>query len=184
MNLPEATSDNPFARRKRRSTHVRTPPAAWCHRLMDPIGFGLESFDAIGRQRQHETILIESPTGNRKDEKKIDLDLDTRGEIAGIPASVFTDSRQLGGILAQSPVCQECMVRQIFRYAYGRLETSSDEETIHRLFARFRDSGFHFKDLLIALVQSSEFLAGLNDNQEGVIRTPGPTRRGGKNATR
>jgi hypothetical protein len=76
------------------------------------------------------------------------------------------------------------MVRQIFRYAYGRLETSSDEETIHQLFATFRDSGFHFKDLLIGLVRSPEFLAGLDDNQEGVIRTPGPTQRGGKHATR
>ena len=75
-------------------------------------------------------------------------------------------------------------MRQVFRYAFGRLETSSDEETIHRLFAAFRDSGFHFKDLLTGLVRSPEFLAGLDDNQDGLIRTPGPAQRGGKNATR
>ena len=183
-NLPEATEDKPLTRRQRMSAHVENALCASCHRLMDPIGFGLESFDAIGRQRQHETILIESPTGKLKDEKKIDLDLDTRGEVAGIPNSAFSDSSQLGRILAQSPVCQECMVRQIFRYAFGRLETSADEETIHQLFATFRDSGFHFKDLLIGLVRSPQFLAGLDDNQEGAIRTPGPTQRGGKNATR
>ena len=67
-------------------------------------------------------------------------------------------------ILAESPVCQECMVRQIFRYAYGRLETNSDQETIHQLFVKFRDSGYHFKDLLIALVRSPEFLQGLDVN--------------------
>jgi hypothetical protein len=183
-NLPEATEDKPLTRRQRMSAHVENALCASCHRLMDPIGFGLESFDAIGRLRQHETILIESPTGKLKDEKKIDLDLDTRGEVAGIPNSAFSDSSQLGSILAQSNVCQECMVRQIFRYAFGRLETSSDEETIHQLFATFRDSGFHFKDLLIGLVRSPQFLAGLEDNQEGVIRTPGPAQRGGKNATR
>jgi hypothetical protein len=174
-NLPEATEDKPLTRRQRMSAHVENPLCASCHRLMDPIGFGLESFDAIGRFREHETILIESPTGKTKDEKKINLDLDTRGEVAGIPNSDFSDSSQLGSILAQSTVCQECMVRQIFRYAFGRLETSSDEQTIHQLFAAFRDSGFHFKDLLIGLARSPEFLAGLEDNQKGVTRTPGPS---------
>jgi hypothetical protein len=193
-NLPEATADKPSTRRQRMSAHVENPLCASCHRLMDPIGFGLESFDAIGRLRQHETILIESPTGNRKDEKKIDLDLDTRGEVAGIPNSAFSDSSQLGRILAQSQICQECMVRQIFRYAFGRLETSSDEETIHQLFATFRDSSFHFKDLLIGLVRSPEFMAGLEDNQKGVTRSPGrsvssenassKSQRGEKNANR
>jgi len=174
-NLPEATEDKPLTRRQRMSAHMENPLCASCHRLMDPIGFGLESFDAIGRFREHETILIESPTGKTKDEKKINLDLDTRGEVAGIPNSAFSDSSQLGSILAQSTVCQECMVRQIFRYAFGRLETSSDEQTIHQLFAAFRDSGFHFKDLLIGLARSPEFLAGLEDNQKGVTRTPGPS---------
>jgi hypothetical protein len=183
-NLPEATEDKPLTRRQRMSAHVENALCASCHRLMDPIGFGLESFDAIGRLRQHETILIESPTGKLRDEKKIDLDLDTRGEVAGIPNSAFSDSSQLGRILSQSPVCQECMVRQIFRYAFGRLETSADEETIHQLFASFRDSGFHFKDLLIGLVRSPQFLAGLEDNQKGVIHTSGPAERGGKSATR
>jgi hypothetical protein len=46
----------------------------------------------------------------------------------------------------------------MFRYAYGRLETAADQPTIDQLFAKFKDSGFHFKDLLIALVQAPEFL--------------------------
>jgi len=138
---------------------------------MDPIGFGLESFDAIGRLRSHETILIESPTGNRRQDKKIDLDLDTKGEVVGIQNSAFTDSRQLGAILSKTQVCQECIVRQIFRYAYGRMETSADEETIHQLFATFRDSGFHFKDLLMGLVKAPQFLAGIEDNQKGSAGT-------------
>ena len=54
------------------------------------------------------------------------------------------------------------MVRQIFRYAYGRMETSADDDTIRQLFASFRDSGFHFKDLLIGLIKTPEFLDGLD----------------------
>jgi len=172
-NLPESSFDKPSTRRQRMTEHAGNPLCASCHRLMDPIGFGLESFDAIGRLREHETILLESPGDgdNSNNYKTIDLDLDTRGEIAGIQNSTFTDSRQLGAILSQTPVCQECIVRQIFRYAYGRMETSADEETIHQLFATFRDSGFHFKNLLMGLVKAPQFLAGLEDNGNGVVRT-------------
>jgi len=180
-NLPEASAANPSTRRQRMTEHVGNPLCASCHRLMDPIGFGLESFDAVGRLREHETILIESPTGNRKDDKKVDLDLDTRGEVAGIPDSSFSAARQLGAILSKSRVCQECIVRQIFRYAYGRMETSADEETIHQLFTAFQDSGFHFTELLTGLVKAPQFLAGREDNQGGAVRTR--IASGGPNST-
>jgi hypothetical protein len=161
--LPEATEAMPLTRRQRMLEHASNPACASCHRLMDPIGFGLESFDAVGRYRSRETILIEGETGKRKDDKKIDLNLDTTGEVAGIPNSTFSDARRLGTILSGSKVCQECMVRQIFRYAYGRMENSADEDTIQQLFATFRDSGFHFRDLMIALVKSPQFMAGLQE---------------------
>jgi len=161
-NLPEASEDKPLTRRQRMSNHEGNPLCNSCHRLMDPIGFGLESFDAIGRYRQHETILIESETGKRSADKKIDLPLDTNGEVRGIPDSTFSDSVKLGQILSNSAVCQQCMVRQLFRYASGRMETSADDGTIRQLFASFRDSGFHFKDLLIGLIGTPQFLDGLD----------------------
>jgi hypothetical protein len=160
-NLPEPTEDKPLTRRQRMTDHVTNPLCASCHRLMDPIGFGLESFDALGRYRAHETILIESPTGKRSLDKKIDLNLDTTGEVAGIPNSNFSDAKQLGSILAGSRVCQECIVRQIFRYAYGRMENSADEETIHKLSEDFRNSGFEFKELLMGVMKAPQFMAGL-----------------------
>jgi hypothetical protein len=183
-NLPEATEEKPLTRRQRMTAHVENQLCASCHRLMDPIGFGLESFDAIGRFREHETILIEEGAEKRKKPKTIDLDLDTHGEVAGLPNSQFSDSRQLGSILAGTKVCQECVVRQMFRYAFGRLETSADEETIHQLFATFRDSGFHFKDLLIALVRSPEFSSGLEDNKGKGSIGPVAAAFGPKNAMR
>jgi hypothetical protein len=154
--LADLTEEKPLTRRQRMTEHAINPACSSCHRLMDPIGFGLESFDAIGRWREKESVSTPA--------KKFDLPLDTGGEIAGIPNSAFSEPKQLGRILAESPVCQECVIRQIFRYAYGRLETPADQETIHQLFVKFRDSGFHFKDVLIALVRSPEFLRGLDDN--------------------
>ena len=134
---------------------------------MDPIGFGFEHFDAIGRWRDKELVQLPRPAGSGGSGGKgapppVPLDISAHGEIAGLPDSDFTDARQLGAILAASPVCQECIVRQMFRYSYGRLETSADEKTIDDLFARFKGAGFRFKDLLIALVQSPEFLREWN----------------------
>jgi hypothetical protein len=141
---------------------------------MDPIGFGLEGFDALGRWREKETIFVNGSENNRG--KRFDLPLETMGEIAGLPNSAFSDAKQLGSILAASPVCQECIARQAFRYGYGRLETASDQEAIHQLFAAFRDSGFHFKELLIGLARSPEILRGLDDNKDRVAQAAGSTR--------
>jgi hypothetical protein len=158
--LPEPTSpDTARTRRQLMTEHVTNPTCASCHRLMDPIGFGLENFDAIGAWRDQERIPL--PGGGEEGPRRgrsVQLPIDTQGEIAGIPNSMFSDAKQLGKILADSPVCQKCIVRQMFRYSYGRLETGADEATIDQIFTRFKDSGFRFKTLLLGLVESPELL--------------------------
>jgi hypothetical protein len=91
----------------------------------------------------------------------VELPIDSKGEIAGIAASTFSEPQQIGRVLAGSRACQECVVKQLFRYAFGRIETSSDRDTIRKAFAAFRESGFRFKELLVALVRSPQFLEGL-----------------------
>ena len=167
--LPDPLVDGqkPKGRRQLMVEHVENPTCASCHRLMDPIGFGFEHFDAIGQYRQQEMIPVPGRRGGgggggRGGPPPIPLEIDAQGEIAGIPNSNFSGAKQLGTILANSPVCQECVVRQMFRYSYGRLETASDENTIHQLYDQFKASGFKFKSLLVALVQSPEFLRQWN----------------------
>jgi hypothetical protein len=167
--LPDPLVDGqkPKGRRQLMAEHVENPTCASCHRLMDPIGFGFEHFDAIGQYRQQEMIPVPGRRGGgggggRGGPPPIPLEIDAQGEIAGIPNSNFSGAKQLGTILANSPVCQECVVRQMFRYSYGRLETASDENTIHQLYDQFKASGFKFKSLLVALVQSPEFLRQWN----------------------
>jgi hypothetical protein len=161
--LPDPlTEDDVKGRRQLMVEHVTNPTCASCHRLMDPIGFGFEHFDAIGRYRQTEAIPVPGRRGGgggfRGGPPPIQLDINAQGEIAGIPNSSFTGAKQIGAILAESPVCQKCIVRQMFRYSYGRLETNADEKTIDELYGQFKGSGFKFKSLLVALVQSPEFL--------------------------
>ena len=158
--VPEPEADHPLARRQRMQAHASNPTCASCHRLMDPIGFGLENYDASGRWRDSEVIEFEG-SGRRAAVKKVELPIDGKGEIAGLADSSFSEPKQIGRLLAGSSACQECVVKQMFRYAFGRLETRADRDTIRKGFAVFRDSGFKFKELLIALVRSPQFLEGL-----------------------
>ena len=165
--LPDPLVDaKPKGRRQLMVEHVENPTCASCHRLMDPIGFGFEHFDAIGEYREKETIPVPGRRGGgpggRGGAPGIPLDIDAQGEIAGLPNSNFSGAKELGTILANSPVCQECIVRQMFRYSYGRLESAADEKTIDRLYDQFKASGFKMKSLLLALVESPEFLRQWN----------------------
>jgi hypothetical protein len=158
--VPEPSAERPLLRRQRMQAHVENPTCASCHRLMDPIGFGLENYDAIGRWRDSEVIEFESARRGSPP-KTVELPIDAKGEIAGLTNAAFAEPKQIGRLLADSRACQECVAKQAFRYAFGRLETPADRETIRKAFEVFRDSGFKFKELLVALVRSPQFLDGL-----------------------
>lgn len=161
-NLPEpATADAARAKRERLLEHATNPSCSGCHRLMDPIGFGLEKYDAVGAWRDQEIVDIYTGAGEARRSKPVPVDITATGEIAGIANSAFGDSRALGRVLAASPVCQDCVVKQMFRYAFGRAETPSDRATVTGTASAFRSSGFKFKELLISLVRSPQFLEGL-----------------------
>jgi len=161
-NLPEpSTADAARAKRERMVEHAQNPACSGCHRLMDPIGFGLENYDALGAWRDREIVDIFSGAGESRRSKPVQVDITATGEIAGLPNSTFTDSRTLGRVLASSPVCQDCVVKQVFRYALGRPETPADRTSIAAAAAAFRASGFKFKEVLISLVRAPQFLEGL-----------------------
>ena len=90
--------------------------------------------------------------------RSIELDLDTSGYIQGIEDSEFSTPKELGTLLAESKACQKCIVKQLFRYAFGREETANDQPVIDALLEKFRDSGFRFRELIVALVTSELFL--------------------------
>ena len=72
--------------------------------------------------------------------------------------SEFTTPKELGRLLAESNACQKCIVKQLFRYAFGREETAADQPAIEALLAKFRESGYRFRELIVALVTSDLFL--------------------------
>ena len=138
--------------RGRLAAHTTSPVCASCHSLTDSIGFGFEKFDAIGMRREQYKLQFSSGELPRGRMKEVLLDLDTTARVSGIPNSDFKDPRALGELLAQTPQCQECLVKQLFRYMAGREDTPADRPTIARALDRFRDSGFRFKELMVTLI--------------------------------
>jgi Protein of unknown function (DUF1588)/Protein of unknown function (DUF1585) len=173
-NLPPVTEAKPQTNRDRMAEHTTNASCATCHKLMDGVGFGLEKFDAIGQRR--ERLLLEFRSRSEEDEdhpkvtKTVTLPLDTSAYVAGIPDSQFTSPQQLGAVLAKSSQCQECVVKQYFRFQAGRLDTPADRPLIRMVSDKFRDSGFRFKELMVALTVSRDF-------SDAVTRQTSPNQR-------
>ena len=158
-NLAPSTQAHPQTNRERMGEHASNPFCASCHNLIDPIGVGFEKFDAVGARRdQYQLVFYGGHGESHRTPKSVNLTLDTKGWVAGIPDSNFSSPRELGIILASTPLCQECMVKQYFRYITGRMETPSDSPLIRRVLEDFRQSEFRFQELMISLVRNRESL--------------------------
>ncbi|HEY2019244.1 MAG TPA: DUF1592 domain-containing protein [Bryobacteraceae bacterium] len=177
-NLPPVTESKPMTNRERMATHAVNKTCAGCHNLVDPIGFGFEKFDAIGQRRDKLKLTFGETYGETKDPKSrittVELPLDTSGQVAGLPNAAFTSPKQLGALLAAAPQCQECIVKQYFRYLSGRTETPADRPLLSKVVDDFRKSGFHFQEMVISMVVGREMLVSREFPGEG-----GPPRAAG-----
>lgn len=141
--------------------HASDKACATCHRLVDPIGFGFERFDTVGAFRDKEPVRVDPTPQQERQGMKAEtheLPINSEGYIAGIEDSSFSSPRGAGRILAGSQICHKCVVKQLFRYFFGRHETRHDTPTIERAYNRFKQSGFLYRELVLALVVSEEYL--------------------------
>jgi len=114
-----------------------------CHEQLDPIGLGLETFDAVGLYR---TMDKGQP-------------VDASGELTGTDVDgKFTGAPALNTKLASSAQVRDCVATQWFRYGYGRDAGKRDACTVTTLDKGFAASGGNVRDLLLALTQTDAFL--------------------------
>jgi hypothetical protein len=142
IELPKLTPG--MTTRERFAKHAADPSCATCHKLIDPIGLALEEFDAIGLSRTVDNG------------KEIDLS----GTLAGTDVDgPFVGTRQLSGKLATSEVMRDCVVRQWFRYGFGRVEADKqgDACTVDLLKRTFATNRYDVKALLTALTETDAF---------------------------
>ncbi len=129
--------------RERFSQHSNDDSCSGCHKLMDPIGFGFEGYDAIGQYRTKEGALT----------------IDTSGEVVGSKDAdgKFNGAVELADRLATSEEVRACVVTQWFHYGQGRTTTTEDKCTIEALQTTFAAAKYDVKALLIGLTQTDAF---------------------------
>jgi hypothetical protein len=139
-NLPPPTpgesEQQTFAR------HTTDASCAACHTLMDPIGWGLSGFDAAG--------VVRTVDSNGQP-------ISTQGQVNGLTPPGFNGPIELGQKLAAAPEFKGCFARQLFRYVYGRVETTNDEAGITELAGAFTTASWDLRGGLTALVASDGF---------------------------
>ena len=129
--------------RQRWAIHSQSEACAGCHRLIDPPGFLYENFDALGRWRAEENGHPVDATGTIVG--SVDLD------------GPYDNAAHFAGTLANSAQAQRCVATQVFRYAFGRGETSVDRCTIDAMQATFTEQGFDFVALIEAATRTDAF---------------------------
>lgn len=129
--------------RERFAAHETIASCAVCHKSIDGIGMGFEAYDGVGAFRT-------------TDEGKA---VDATGTIVGAPeiAGPFDGAVQLAGKLAGSKQVQQCVARQWFRFALGRLENASDGCSLQATFDAFEASRHDVRALLAAIATSDAF---------------------------
>lgn len=151
FELPEP--DPSSTARERFSEHSSNVACKGCHELMDPLGFGFENFDTLGRFRTTET------GGQPIDASGSIIDSDIDGSFVGV--------RELADKLAESDDVKSCYAKMWFRYAYGRGETKQDACSLQQIDEAFEAADGNVKELLVALTQSDAFLYRLAGPTEG-----------------
>ena len=137
--------------------HQEEPQCASCHRSIDPLGFGLENFDAVGQWRTEDSYQAIDAEGkpDSKQPKKT-WAIDPAAEFYGGPA--FKNFAGMRSIIASN---REAFARgfteALIEYALGRPCGFSDEPLVETIVEQSSAKGFDAREFIQALVASKEF---------------------------
>ena len=136
--LPDGAAGERATARQRLEMHRKVEPCKSCHTLMDPIGLGLENFDAIGAYRTTENGATIDPKDN----------------LDGTP---FANPRELAKVLREDARVAPCFARNLFRHASGHVEEKTEEPGVANVIKAFETDGYRVKSLALAIVVSDAF---------------------------
>ncbi|WP_437515891.1 DUF1592 domain-containing protein [Sorangium sp. So ce1099] len=125
--------------RERMDLHRDSPACNGCHAAMDPIGFGLENYDAVGRFRTHDG----------------DLEIDASGKLPD--GTEFEGAVELGAGLAEDPRLSRCITRKFTTFAVGRLLANHDNPWVEQVTAEAEARGGSLGDIIKTVLLSEAF---------------------------
>lgn len=137
-------NDPRLTTRERYAQHAEDPACRACHHLIDPIGFGFEHYDALGRYRT---------TDNGKP-------VDASGAIPSATGEErFRDAVELGQKLAVNDEVRRCFARKWLEYALGRDARESDGVSIDRVYQAGAAAGWSIGTMIVETGVAPAFLA-------------------------
>jgi hypothetical protein len=124
--------------RQRLEMHAQNPTCASCHSHTDPLGLGLEHFDAIGAYRDTDNGLPIDDSGK--------LDQASFQGLVGLAA-----------VLRDHPALGACLIQSLYHVALGRVSNDFDKETFRSLVDGFQTGGARIAPLIAAIASSDGF---------------------------
>ena len=156
-NVPQLSrlAGEPLSTREKLAVHQEEPQCASCHRKIDPIGFGLENFDAAGKWRNEERQFKKNEKG-RIAFGKIVTPIDSSGQFHNGPK--FANYEELRNLIAQNERdFARGFTEHLIEYALGRPYGFTDEGFVNEILSASRSKQYAVSEFIHALVQSDPF---------------------------
>jgi hypothetical protein len=135
--------------REQLEAHRRNPTCASCHRAMDPLGFGLENYDAIGRWRDMDGKFSVDATGTLPNGQR------------------FTSAAEMRALLAsQLPQFSRTLTERMMMYALRRGLQTYDRRTVESIHRALAADEYRFRTLVLEIVKSVPFQARRGEDPE------------------
>lgn len=138
--LEDKTIDGGLSVRERLLEHRSNPACSGCHNLMDPVGFSLENYDAIGGWRATE--------GGKP--------VDAAGSLPG--GESFEGAGGLErAILARPELFVTTLAEKLLTYSLGRVIEHQDAPAVRKIVREARSEGYRFSSLILGIARSQPF---------------------------
>ena len=154
--------------REQLEIHRQRATCRSCHEKIDPLGFALENYGAIGQWRTNETDgmkpliveeLVETPDGKTQLKsnrvKRQGHPVDTKGLVMGVPVDGPRELRAL--LLAKDDVFARCLVSKLMIYGLGRSLRHQDQAVIDGIVAAAAKNGYRLREIIELIVLSDSF---------------------------
>ena len=147
--VPPLDSIDPEGKRARDIVGELTSPdaCAGCHKLINPFGYAMEDFDAIGRFRTIEDQGL-----------SVDATADIVSRQTGLVEAYVDGLDELNRHLDTLDTVKACFATQYLTYGIGHIPTSRERSSVNWLIEQMNDKNWKITDLLIEATQTPVFL--------------------------
>ena len=138
--LEEKTIDGSLSVKDRLIEHRSNPACSGCHSLMDPLGFSLENYDAVGQWRKSENEQPIDASGNFPGGARFE-------GVSGLEKALLDRPEMFVGTL----------VEKLVTYSLGRVVESYDSPAVRKIVRDAESEDFRFSSLILGIAKSKPF---------------------------